>query len=142
MEDRRKFTRLLFEATAYLQQNRTLWNTKIIDLSLNGALVEKPNDFFPAISGMIYLSFTLPTSLIEIEMEMQIIHANDRIIGCRCIYIDMENISHLKKLLMDNGVEPKLLEQEFELALITKQNNLKKDFSLMHPPLRNEYKKN
>lgn len=118
MKEKRHFTRLLFDSSAYVQQNRKLWQTRIIDLSLNGALIEKPNEFFPVISGMLYLSFTLPDTQVEIEMEMQIIHVSKGLIGLKCVYVDMENITHLTLLLKEHGITSQVLDREFHLALV------------------------
>lgn len=118
MRERRQFTRLLLDATAYIQQSRKIWKTQVHDLSLNGALIAKPDAFFPVISGTLYLTFTFSDSPVEIEMEMQVIHTSNEVMGLKCIYIDMENITHLKSLLDKRGIDLDLLEREFHLALV------------------------
>lgn len=118
MKERRQFTRLLLDATAYIQQSRKLWKTQVHDLSLSGALIAKPDAFFPVISGTLYLTFTFSDSPIEIEMEMQVIHTSKNVMGLKCTYIDMENITHLKALLRERDIDLYLLEREFHLALV------------------------
>ncbi|MGL5489749.1 MAG: PilZ domain-containing protein, partial [Shewanella sp.] len=45
MDERRHFSRILFAASASIHQGENQWQTTILDLSLNGALVEEPVGF-------------------------------------------------------------------------------------------------
>ena len=44
-DNRRKISRVLFQAPATLSQLPTFWQTKVYDLSLNGALIQRPENF-------------------------------------------------------------------------------------------------
>ncbi|WP_394204816.1 PilZ domain-containing protein [Shewanella waksmanii] len=114
MDERRQFSRILFDANAYLQQSEQTWSTTIIDLSLNGALVQKP-DAFDANDGPIKLGFTLPGSDIEVSMETRLVHSKDQQLGLRCLHIDIDSISHLRHMLALNLGDASLLNRELTL---------------------------
>ena len=74
MDDRRKFSRILFAASAHIEQTQQTWRTKILDLSLNGALVELPAGYTGQINTQVTLAFVLPDSDIELQMQAAIVH--------------------------------------------------------------------
>lgn len=43
--ERRRFRRIAFDATAKLRQNGSEWPVNLVDLSLKGLLVERPDDW-------------------------------------------------------------------------------------------------
>ena len=45
MEDRRRFTRIIFSTPAFLSNMGIIWSCTLIDLSLKGALVDKPDNW-------------------------------------------------------------------------------------------------
>ncbi|MCL1037196.1 PilZ domain-containing protein [Shewanella submarina] len=113
MTERRHYTRILFEAPAELRQKNGVWDTRILDLSLNGALVERPEDYSPC--GLsVFLSFYLPDSQIEIDIEMQLKHMDEETVGFKCLHIDVESISHLRRMLTLNKGDASLLDRELD----------------------------
>ena len=98
MNERRQFSRIFFDVNATLTQEDKVWSTKLHDLSLNGALVELPQTFAPS-QAPIQLSFTLEGSEVEVTMETQIIHQRDGQLGLECLHIDIDSISHLRRML-------------------------------------------
>ncbi|QSX41692.1 PilZ domain-containing protein [Shewanella cyperi] len=113
MNERRKFSRILFDTRANLDQPPQSWGTRILDLSLNGALVEEPRNFAP-LGDRLTLSFTLPESDIELQMEAEIIHRKLGLLGLKCLHIDVESISHLRRMLELNLGDANLLYRELE----------------------------
>ncbi|QYJ80535.1 PilZ domain-containing protein [Shewanella acanthi] len=112
MDDRRKFSRILFAATASLQQGEHHWQTTLLDLCLNGALVEVPANFNGS-NDPITLTFTLPGSDIELHMDTQVVHHRNGQFGLQCHAIDVESISHLKRIVELNLGDASLLHREF-----------------------------
>lgn len=116
MDDRRIFSRILFEANAQLYQKDQEWNTRILDLSLNGALVKKPDEF-QSDEKSILLNFLLPESDIELNIEMEIVHLGDNFMGLKCLHADIESISHLRRLIELNHGDVSLLNRELDLFM-------------------------
>lgn len=120
MDERRKFSRILFAASASLHQGNEHWQTTILDLSLNGALVEEPHDFINS-GKPIRLSFTLPESDIELQMQTELVHQRNGQLGLKCSFIDVDSISHLKRMVELNLGDATLLNRE--LAFFIEEHN-------------------
>lgn len=111
MDERRKFSRIFFAASAKLTETILSWETTILDLSLNGALVKEPQGFDPK-GKLITLSFTLPQSDIEVKMETELVHREPGLLGLKCTYIDVDSISHLRRMVELNIGDAELLDRE------------------------------
>ena len=120
MDERRMFSRILFATDAHLAQGETKWETTILDLSLNGALVEEPAHFSNS-GEAITLSFTLPESDIEISIDTELVHQKNTQLGLKCNFIDVDSISHLKRMVELNLGDASLLNRE--LMLFIEQHN-------------------
>ena len=116
MNERRQFSRIFFDVNATLTQEDKVWSTKLHDLSLNGALVELPQTFAPS-QAPIQLSFTLEGSEVEVTMETQIIHQRDGQLGLECLHIDIDSISHLRRMLELNLGDASLLDRELKMFI-------------------------
>ncbi|MGI3002826.1 PilZ domain-containing protein [Shewanella algae] len=112
MDDKRKFSRILFSLDAQLSRGEMVWDTHLLDLCLNGALVEEPADFAP--EGVLELSFRLPQSEVQLSMEAELVHRRNGRLGLKCALIDVESISHLRRLLELNLGDASLLHRELE----------------------------
>ena len=116
MNERRQFSRVLFSNQAQLRCQEAVWQTTWLDISLNGALVETPAQFAPE-TGQLQLSFTIPDSDILLQMETQLVHQKDNQLGLACRHIDVESISHLRRLVELNVGDPTLLNRELALFI-------------------------
>ncbi len=124
MDDRRQFSRILFAATAFLRQGKQKWNTRILDLSLNGALIEKPQGAELS-TEQVTLNFSLPDSDIELNMEAELVHDEATKLGLKCLNIDVDSISHLRRILELNIGDASLLNRE--LALFVEAHDTSND---------------
>lgn len=113
MDERRKFSRILFDTEARLFTDSQVWKTRILDLSLNGALVVSPEDFSPP-GNSLSLAFSLPESDVEVQMQTLIAHRKPGMIGLKCEHIDVESISHLRRMVELNLGDASLLNRELE----------------------------
>ncbi|WP_372869859.1 PilZ domain-containing protein [Shewanella sp.] len=111
MDERRKFSRILFDTPASLSCEGSQWKTRILDLSLNGALLEAPANFNP-VSDSLQLAFILPDSDVEVQMQALIAHRKPGLIGLTCQHIDVESISHLRRMVELNIGDASLLNRE------------------------------
>lgn len=111
MDERRKFSRIFFAASAQIAQSIQTWETTILDLSLNGALVKEPKDFI-ANGKLVTLTFTLPQSDIQVQMETLLVHHEPGLLGLKCTHIDVDSISHLRRMVELNIGDANLLDRE------------------------------
>ncbi len=107
----RRFTRIAFEAPAKLHLAGRTWVTRVIDLSLKGALVETPDHWPAQLDGDCWLWVFL-TDQTSIEMRVTLAHAGNGRLGFRCEDIDVESVSHLRRLVAFNLGDDRLLQRE------------------------------
>ncbi|WP_394230443.1 PilZ domain-containing protein [Shewanella colwelliana] len=114
MDERRQFSRILFDANATLTQQGNVCPTIIHDLSLNGVLLEQPQGF-SVTDDPIALSFTLGDSEIVVSMETKLVYQKEGQLGLECLHIDVDSISHLRRMLELNLGDASLLDRELRL---------------------------
>lgn len=111
MSEKRHFTRIQFDAIASLHTDSGIWDTKVLDISMKGALIKKP-DAPLDIDQDVELNLTLSDNSTHIVMRGQITHMDDNTIGMVCEHIDVDSVSHLRRIVELNTGNPELLERE------------------------------
>ncbi|MEC8351060.1 MAG: PilZ domain-containing protein [Pseudomonadota bacterium] len=112
MNERREFSRVLFSCPAILRIEGNDYHCQLLDLSLQGALITKSDSFLVPIHSKADLIFTLPESTIEIKMQVELCHVEHQHAGLRCEHIDIDSITHLKRLIELNLGDEALLHRE------------------------------
>jgi len=110
-QDRRQFSRVLFDAWVELRQGDKQWNAAIVDLSLKGLLVEEPADWIIDDKQPLHAAIQLDASA-SIQMKVRCRHAERGQIGFECEHIDIDSISNLRRLVELNLGDPELLERQ------------------------------
>lgn len=114
MKEKRQFTRIVFDADATLSNEQGSWDTQVIDISLKGALVDVPADADIQTDSHVKLTLTLSDATTHIYMQGRVSHyAGDRL-GIACEHMDVESVSHLRRLVELNIGDDTLLERELE----------------------------
>ena len=114
--ERRRFRRIAFDATAELRQNGSEWPVKLVDLSLKGLLVERPDDW----KGNKALPFDVDIRLEQkthIKMQARLTHEDPGQLGFVCKHIDLDSISHLRRFVELNLGDEQELERELGALL-------------------------
>lgn len=114
MQNRRQFSRIMFSMAAQLDIAGNVYACKLLDISLHGALVTNNHFFSGKKDDSAVLRFTLPQSTIEITMPVVICHIEESHIGLKCNNIDIDSITHLKRLVALNLGDESLLHRELE----------------------------
>ena len=109
--ERRVFSRVLFDAWAELRQGERLWHAAVVDLSLKGLLVKEPSDWQIDPAQPVKAAIQLANNS-TIQMTVSPRHTNDGQIGFECEYIDLDSISNLRRLVELNLCDPDLLERQ------------------------------
>lgn len=111
--ERRRNHRVLFDAPVSLQTvDGDTYATLLIDISLKGALAKRPENWHASKGDSISLSVHLGDADLVICMQTHIAHTEDSSIGFHCNAMDMESITHLRRLVELNLGDPDLLERE------------------------------
>jgi hypothetical protein len=111
---RRHFTRIQF-ATEYRltdPDKGNTWSSELVDLSLHGALIHRPADFNQSVGDKLKLQLKLGEDGVKIEMETHIAHIHNDLVGLECEHIDIDSMTHLRRILELNLGDPTLMERE------------------------------
>jgi len=115
---RRIFTRIRFHSGARLLAGDHEGDCEVCDLSLKGALLKPVVTPGPAPGERCLLEIALDDAGTTIRMEGEIVHTENGRIGLACREIDLDSITHLRRLLELNLGAPELLQRELA-ALIS-----------------------
>jgi len=111
-QNRRRFSRIPFEASVTLNSPKGKWTAKLLDISLNGALISRPQGWIENHEARIMLEIHPPGDQFYIRMEVEPMHVEKERIGLRCIHIDLDSVSHLRRLVELNIGDDTSLNRE------------------------------
>lgn len=109
--DRRRFQRIAFDAPTHIEQGSQRWKAELHDLSLRGLLVVRPTNW----SGDAQQAFTIRVELdaeTTVEMTAALARTDQDLLAFACQHIDLDSISHLRRLVELNIADAHLLERE------------------------------
>ena len=98
-EDSRRFTRIPFDSQVTVVNGEGKWSSQLLDISLKGILISKPDNWSGNINEHFLVELILNGSDIQIRMEGSVVHIEDDHIGFRCEHIDLDSITHLRRLV-------------------------------------------
>lgn len=118
-DERRRFSRIPFDANAHINSHEgdLHLNCHVIDVSLNGILIAKPTDWLGKMNEHYTVDLLLENGQLVIKMDVAVAHIDDDSIGFICEHIDLDSITHLKRLVELNLGDEGLLSRELS-ALI------------------------
>ncbi|AZL75728.1 PilZ domain-containing protein [Pseudomonas sichuanensis] len=97
-DERRRFQRIDFDAPTELRQGDQRWPVKLLDLSLKGLLIERPTpwDADPSqdFDAIIHLDANN-----HVKMQVELRHEESKRLGFICLYIDVDSMTHLHRLV-------------------------------------------
>lgn len=114
-QNRRQFSRIRFQSDARLFLPNGEYGAEVIDLSLKGALVRPSEEFFAMVGTKCTLKVRLDDAGSVIRMECTIVHRQAGLYGLACREIDLDSITHLRRLVALNLGDEMLLERELNL---------------------------
>lgn len=116
--ERRHFVRVSFDAPALLTTSRGAFSVHVVDLSLKGALAVLPAQ--AAVEAGMRCQLTVPLTDTEnhIAMSVSVAHVEGQHTGLQCISIDIDSVTHLRRLIELQLGDPSLLERD--LAQLTR----------------------
>jgi pSer/pThr/pTyr-binding forkhead associated (FHA) protein len=113
-KQQRQFSRIPFDVSVTLQTAQQSWETELIDISLHGALIKAPQTFDADQEQLYQLAIHLEGGP-DICMDVMISHHENEELGLRCEDIDVDSITHLRRLIELNLGNPQLLERELSV---------------------------
>ena len=113
-DERRNFHRVIFDAPVTLTQGEQQWQAQLIDISLKGALVSKPEAFSTECGSETLLEIKFDGSETVVSMQTTIAHIDEEHIGLNCHHIDMNSITFLRRLIELNLGDASLLARDLQ----------------------------
>ena len=111
LEEKRRFQRFFYKAKAILVGDESTVPCRIIDICMNGCLLE----FDQPWSGSSDKLYTLILGLsdeIFINMKLLFAHGQGEQIGFKCDQIDIDSMTNLRRLVELNLGDSAMLERE------------------------------
>lgn len=116
MTERRRFSRVTFSGDCSLSEEIAgeieISKTDLVDISLNGALVHRPDSWHDEPDTLVNLNLTLSGSDIILEISGIVCHQEDELLGIKFLTLSLESISHLKRLIQLNLANSELMHRE------------------------------
>jgi hypothetical protein len=109
--NRRRFKRIAFDARTELSQGEYIWPVKLIDLSLKGLLIERPEPWLGNPQQDFFVDIHLSED-VDIEMDVHLAHEENGQLGFVCRHISLESIQRLRRLIELNLGDEEELERE------------------------------
>ncbi|MEJ2395552.1 MAG: PilZ domain-containing protein [Candidatus Thiodiazotropha sp.] len=110
--ERRRFHRILFDAPTRIETADSSLQTRLLDISLKGALAVTPENWQPQAGEPVTLHVILDEGGIEITMHALCAHIEADQVGFLCDEIDMDSISRLRRLVELNIGDEELLQRD------------------------------
>lgn len=110
--EKRRFHRVLFDATCDIHCQDDIWQSQVLDISLKGVLVRRPEHWAAPLKQPFEITVHLDGAATGIVMAVELKHIEDSQLGFKCQYIDLESASHLKRLVELNLGDQAVLERE------------------------------
>ncbi len=115
--EKRQFNRIAFDAPVTLHDDGNEWKSKLVDISLKGALILRPDNWKQNNIDDFKLSIQLDNSDSEINMEVKLAHTEKEQIGFLCKHIDLDSVTILRRLVELNLGDEQLLDREISNML-------------------------
>lgn len=115
----RRFQRIPFSAQAHAHADKgeLHLNCHVVDVSLNGLLIEKPAGWLGIIGDEYQVDLLLNDADLVIKMQAEVAHVDNGTVGFHCELIDLDSITHLKRLVELNLGDEALLHRELAALL-------------------------
>jgi len=110
-DEKRHYQRINFDAEVLMDHGDTSWMCHLIDISLKGILVVFPDDIEATVEDVYKMEFRLGADVV-INMHVIVKHINDHLVGLEWSDIDLESLTHLRRLLELNLPDSKEMNRE------------------------------
>ncbi|MDH0732246.1 PilZ domain-containing protein [Pseudomonas sichuanensis] len=97
-DERRRFQRIDFDAPTELRQGERRWRVKLLDLSLKGLLIERPTPWDADLTQDFDAVIQLDKEN-RVQMQVELRHEESKRLGFICLFIDIDSITHLHRLV-------------------------------------------
>ncbi len=101
LQDRRRFARIPFRAVVTTRSRDQEREVELLDISLKGALISRPAGCEAEVGDELEFELRLEEGTV-IRMAMRVAHHRPDRIGLSCESIDIDSVTHLRRLVEIN----------------------------------------
>lgn len=112
MTEKRRFSRVPFDADTHVIINGRNITCRLIDISVKGVLVELPPNELISLGVPAKLELNLNNDDARIRMDLVTAHVTSSKAGFYCQEIDSDSMTHLRRLIELNLGDPELFNRE------------------------------
>jgi len=117
----RRFSRITYHRPAVLDLKSARAECEVLDVSLKGALVEVGATVQPKVGDTCALLIRLDPGGAQVRMDGEVVHVHGQKVGVKCDELDLESISHLRRLVELNVADDAVLQEELS-ALVAERD--------------------
>jgi hypothetical protein len=110
-DEKRHYQRVAFDAEVIMDHAEESWLCHLVDISLKGLLVVFPDQIEAKIDDIYGMEFRLGIDVV-IHMRVKVVHITDHLVGLEWSDIDLESLTHLRRLLELNLDNPEEVHRE------------------------------
>jgi hypothetical protein len=110
--ERRRFNRIATDKPLLVRAGEVRHIGSVLDISLHGLLFELRADWRPACGSIVQASIMLDEQMPRINIDGEVAHVQEGRIGIRCVGMDLESASRLRRMVELNLADSKLLERD------------------------------
>ena len=115
----RHFSRVPFDATVQLVVQEKTLQVQLIDIALKGALVETEQAQALALQAPCRLILPLTNGDDSIVMTGCVVHLEGHHVGIKCLQIDIDHLTRLRRLIELNTGDAELVDRELSMLFRT-----------------------
>ena len=124
LHNRRVFARIPFNGKVTVAGERSHWTASLIDISMKGVLISRPMEWPDQAGDNYQLRINLSDNRVVITMDASLAHSSDECLGFCCEHIDLDSMTHLRRLLELNlGDEERINHELSALIYMHSSNN-------------------
>ena len=114
MDERREFRRIGYAAKAEIRGSNVNWFTNVVDLSLKGVRVRRPEHWSGNLNNHYTLVFPIDEDHMGVQLQLvgRVIDQDEYYVGLSIENIDLDSLSHLIRLIELNLGDPELMQEE------------------------------
>jgi len=101
-------------ASVRVYSGRAMWTTQLIDVSLRGAMITRPDDFSGAPGNLFRLDLRLENGPI-IAMGVKLVRIGERDLAFACHKVDLDSFTVLKRMIELNLGNTDALNRELSM---------------------------
>ena len=109
--ERRRFRRFPIEGSVKLYSGNAMWSTTLVDMSLRGVLVERPDNWTGELGTRYRIDVRLEGGVM-IGMGVELSRVANGNLGFGCLKIDLDSFARLKRLIELNLGNTEILNRE------------------------------